>query len=426
MKYNVLVFPCGSEVGLEIFRALRYSTHVNLMGASSADDHGRFVFDNYSGSLPYIFDNQFIPLLNRLINDYKIDVIYPTMDSVSGYLFEHQNQLNCSVLGSSRRASTICLNKVKTYQELEGAVPLPRWSTLHSELNNFPLFVKPQTGYGSRNTHLASNQQSLTNILELYANTPFVFCEYLPGTEYTIDCFSSKKHDVCYVNVRERKRIRNGISVRTNNSDRQTKELYNYAKIISKKIGLEGAWFFQMKEDSNGHAKLLEVSCRLSGTSTISRAQGVNLPLLSIFQHFGIPVNIEPNNYYCELDRAFENKYQTNLNYNTVYVDLDDCIIIQGTVNTLLISFLYQSLNQNKTIVLVTRHAQDLKVTLNTYRIANVFDEIIHIKDKTPKSKVIKDPQSIFIDDSFQERQDVKRKLGIPVFAPDMVEVLLQ
>ena len=44
---NVLVFPCGSEIGLEIHNALKYSKDFNLFGGSSVDDHGKYVYKNY-------------------------------------------------------------------------------------------------------------------------------------------------------------------------------------------------------------------------------------------------------------------------------------------------------------------------------------------------------------------------------------------
>jgi hypothetical protein len=50
-KKKILVFPCGSEIGLEIYRAMRYSTHFTLAGASSVDDHGKFVYEEYYGGL---------------------------------------------------------------------------------------------------------------------------------------------------------------------------------------------------------------------------------------------------------------------------------------------------------------------------------------------------------------------------------------
>ena len=47
MTVNVLVFPCGSEIGLEIHAALRHAKDIRLHGASSVSDHGEFVYARY-------------------------------------------------------------------------------------------------------------------------------------------------------------------------------------------------------------------------------------------------------------------------------------------------------------------------------------------------------------------------------------------
>ena len=47
MKHvNVMVFPCGSEVGLELNNALKDVSFITLFGASSVPDHGKCVFEN--------------------------------------------------------------------------------------------------------------------------------------------------------------------------------------------------------------------------------------------------------------------------------------------------------------------------------------------------------------------------------------------
>lgn len=53
MKRNILVFPCGSEIGLNIYSPVRYSTYFHLIGASSVEDHGMFIYDDYIGNLPF-------------------------------------------------------------------------------------------------------------------------------------------------------------------------------------------------------------------------------------------------------------------------------------------------------------------------------------------------------------------------------------
>src|SRR5690606_12018933 len=114
----------------------------------------------------------------------------------------------------------------------------------------------------------------------------------------------------------------------------------NWAAAINQKLRPRGAWFFQAKLDHAGQPKLLEVATRFAGSSALQRGLGVNLPLLSAFDAFDWPVSIATNDYPIELDRALENRYRIRLDYQHIYVDLDDCLLIEGRVNTALLAFL--------------------------------------------------------------------------------------
>jgi hypothetical protein len=72
---NVLVFPCGSEIALEVHRSLSPQKDINLIGVSSVDDHGMFVFDTYVGGSPLIGDENFIKFFQDLVSEYNIDFI---------------------------------------------------------------------------------------------------------------------------------------------------------------------------------------------------------------------------------------------------------------------------------------------------------------------------------------------------------------
>jgi DNA-directed RNA polymerase delta subunit len=135
-------------------------------------------------------------------------------------------------------------------------------------------------------------------------------------------------------------------------------------------------------------------------------------------------VNIINNNYNVEIDRALENKFRLSLNFDEIYVDFDDCLIINNEINTSLVYFLYQALNQNKKIILLSKHDGDIESALKKCRLKDIFDEIIHLKKNDNKYKYIKNTRAIFIDDSFAERKEIKEKIGINVFAPDMIENL--
>src|SRR5665213_4206811 len=117
-KKNILVFPCGSEIALEIFRSLKYSTHFNLIGGSSTDDHGKYIYEDYIGGIPYITDENFIPVMKKIADDRNIDAIYPTMDAVIVELKKHEEELGCKVISADLAVVETCLSKSETYKQL--------------------------------------------------------------------------------------------------------------------------------------------------------------------------------------------------------------------------------------------------------------------------------------------------------------------
>src|SRR5690606_22880992 len=121
-----------------------------------------------------------------------------------------------------------------------------------------------------------------------------------------------------------------------------------------------------------------------------------------------------------------DNKYKLSIVYDTVYCDFDDCLIFGEKVNTQLVSFLYQSVNDGKKLILITKHVLDIHETLKTRRLTGLFDEIIHIDNVDCKYQYMTEKSAIFIDDSHKERKEVFEHLGIPVFAPDNVECLIK
>lgn len=422
---NILVFPCGSEIALEIYKALEYSIHFNLIGASSVKDHGEYIFKNYIPNLPFHNEKEFIPILKKIIKNYKIDAIYPAMDLVAYTLKQHENELECKVISSEEKTTKICSNKESIYNTLQNKVNTPKIFNSIDNIN-YPIFIKPSIGYGSRNVFLAKTIEDANNFLkEKESLGKFLLCEYLPNEEYTIDCFSNKKGELLYSQARQRARISNGISVNTYHVKKHQELFYKTARIINKELNLRGAWFFQMKEDKEGTPKLLEVATRLGGSSSLCRVKGINFPLLTLFDAFDIEVDILENSYDIELDRALSNKYKLTIEYSTIYIDYDDCILLKDTVNYKMISFLYKSINENKKIILITRHKGDIFLSLKKFRLDRIFDKIFHLKKEEKKSDYIEIKDSIFIDDSYKERADVSNIHKIPVFSPDMIEVFL-
>src|SRR5690606_4432212 len=107
-----------------------------------------------------------------------------------------------------------------------------------------------------------------------------------------------------------------------------------------------------------------------------------------------------------------------------VYIDFDDLLIVDGKVHPETIAFIYQCINKGIKAHLITRHKEVLEDSLRKYRLQNVFDEIIWVRDGEEKHSYIKEKDAIFIDDSFAERKKVRDVCNIPTFDNHMLEVL--
>lgn len=424
-KKNILVFPCGSEIALDIHSSVKYSTYFNLIGASSVNDHGKYIYDDYIGDIPYVNSPDFIPVLKRIVKEKNIDAIYPAMDTVITMCKTHENDLGCKVIASPAETTEICLSKKLTYETLKDTIDIPKiYNPSDIDLQNFPVFAKPIVGYSAKGTKKLNNQEEVNSYLRDKDNMLVV--EYLPGEEFTVDCFTDKNGKLLFSGARKRNRISNGISVNTFFVKEQLK-FKEIAEKINSKIKFRGAWFFQVKYNKDGKLVLLEIASRLGGSSLLSRAVGVNLALLSLFDAFDYEVKVLKNDYNVILDRALESKYKTDLEFDSVYCDYDDCLILdKEKVNLELVKFLFKCINEGKKIFLLSKHeGSDLIEELKRFRLFNLFDEIIHINHNDNKSHYIVSSNPIFIDDSNKERLNIKQSLNIPVFSPDMIDILI-
>ena len=125
------------------------------------------------------------------------------------------------------------------------------------------------------------------------------------------------------------------------------------------------------------------------------------------------------------LDRAHTPLYRHALKYEAVYVDFDDALVIHGRLNTLLVRVLYQCVNRNIPVILVSRHDGDLESALRKHKIDSLFDRVVHLRDGESKALAIEHKFAVFIDDSFRELTELEKVSGVTAMHPSAVELLL-
>lgn len=422
-RIKVIVFPGCTEIGLEIWKSLKDCKDITLYSAASVHGHAPYVFKNHF-IVPDISCNYWVDSLNKIIKKHCIDYIFPAYDDIIVALAENEHQLSAKIVSSPLSTCLITRSKRKTYEIFNHLIPVPKLFEDLSEIVSFPVFIKPDRGQGSQG---ARRVDDLHMLQTLKGNSDLIVSEYLNGKEYTIDCLSDREKGLLFCSGRERLRTRSGISMNSRPADRELQELFRgYADIISGELEFYGAWFFQVKQDADGNFKLLEIAPRISGAMATHRVLGVNFPLLSIYEQERVDFEIMTNNLEVELDRSLANRYKLNIDYDKVYVDLDDTIIVNGKLNTQLMRFLYQAINQDCRIILLTRTLSDVDRVLEKWRLKSCFDEVILLGKKEAKSDFINPEKAIFIDDSFSERKEVFDKHKISTFDCSMVEALIK
>ncbi len=426
VKWNVLIFPGGTEIGLEIGKSLGMCKEVNLVSASAKGfNHSEFFFKSNYIVDSVLDSSTFIDQLNDIIEAEDINYLIPANPIVIDSITDRRDELKCKVILAKNDLIKITRSKNRTYELLEDVIPMPKRYKSIEGIEEWPVHLKPNDSYGSQGTFVAYSSDEIESRYKNISN--IIIQEFLSGSEFTVDCFSDMNGRLLFAGPRIRERIRMGTTMHSFVPDESiTYVLENFAKAISKVIPLTGSWFFQVKADRDGSLKLLEVEARIAGTMCFNRVKGVNFPLLDVMQNAGYEVELLINNYNVVLDRALINRYNSNLIYDVVYVDLDDTIIIKEKINLTLIRFLYQCINEGIKLVLISKSLEEDKIAfLEKYRIKQLFDEFIWLKEQDSKSDYISEKNSIFIDDSFSQRMEVNRKKGVYTFDSSMIELLL-
>lgn len=130
---KVLVYPCGTEIGLEIYRSLCSSPHYKVYGGSSTYDHGRFLYKNHIDHLPMIKDDsreELILEFNQAIKKYGFDFIYPAMDGVLTVFSKYRGLLEPVVIAPEKKTAEITRSKRKTYQLFRGCFQFRKYMKL--------------------------------------------------------------------------------------------------------------------------------------------------------------------------------------------------------------------------------------------------------------------------------------------------------
>lgn len=418
MKKRVLVLNCGTLASTDINMALRYNDEFEIWGASTNKNHGIYVYKNYIDDIPNISNPDFIKILNKKIEEYNFKFILAPHEDLALFLQENKEKINACIVCSNYETSLICRYKSKTYEKMKKYDFIPKVYK-KEEVKTYPVFCKKDTDQGARHAYKIENK----NQLEIYAKDDMIICEYLSGEEVTIDCFTDKNKKLLFCNPRAADRILAGIDVHARRIA-LTDEIKYIAESLNKEIEFRGYWFFQIKKAVDGKYKLLEISTRLPGSFSLSRCLDVNLPLMALKDFDGQDVELTFNNIEIEADKQFFGKYKLGIEYNSVFIDFETCFEIMDNIDAFFMMYLYQCLNKNIEIDLITQNKEKMEKYLIKNKIdRNIFKNIFEISRE--KIKDVLTEKSIFLSNDDNLKNILRKEIKEYCFSNNIIEALI-
>jgi len=414
---RVLLAPGTTGIAKEIFNSLLACKDIELYGCgfdlieAQEMKYRKFFYVPQPES-----SGQVLNAITSIAKNSDIDAIFICHDEwlreVS--ITKLPSGISNKVVNLPNNESLHLLSKRETYKNLTGRIYTPTTYDSVGTLTKYPLFLKPDRGQGSRGAKIINSLSDLNGITitdSSIIRTEFLLCEFLPGEEFTIDCFSNNSSQLLYTLARKRVVVSDGIASETHAI--RLPEVSGWLEEISEYFKLSGAWFAQFKRSHRGDLKLLEVGIRVAGASGINRALGVNLALMSLYQFLGQPIEVI-NQYHDAIYWQKLNTVKVDFNFKNVYMDFDDTITNKQEFNSRVVQAIYDLHCRGARIEILTRSKVPIESLLVSAGINHLISKINYFNDDSPKSSKIDGNQNfLFVDDSFKERKAVFNKFGL-------------
>ena len=281
-KINILLSGAGGPAAIGAIKSLRLVHPDGGIKIVAVDSNPLSVGFHLADSfhvVPQADDEMFMDEVYTIIDVEEINLIMPTGGFDILPLSLHKDWLNetgATCFFSDYPVVKVCDSKYKFYKKLEGKFPIPTYTLHHNVGGDFPVFVKPDSGKGSRDTYLCRSESSVMHIMAQKEN--MLVCEYLPGKEYTIDVLSDLNGKAICAVPRERIETKAGIS--SKGRVENNKEIQDICMSLAEYLGLKGPSCMQMKEDKDGKLKFIEANPRMGGGTIMATLAGVNIPYL--------------------------------------------------------------------------------------------------------------------------------------------------
>ncbi|MDE1162230.1 MAG: ATP-grasp domain-containing protein [Acidobacteriaceae bacterium] len=295
---RILITGAGGPSAISVWKSLGTSNELHMadMDVCAA---GLYLVPHAQRLLvPRGDDPRLISVLLAECEARGIELLLPTVDSelVPVALARAEfAAIGVKLALPSAEALMLCRDKHALLTALATEVPVPESVVLDANtvtsLLTFPRFAKPRASAGSRGTVEVKNAEELE---ALPKDGSYLLQELLQGAEYSVDVYTRGDGVAIAAVPRERMKIDSGIAITA-----RTVHLPEASDIAIRAARAAGVLYManvQLKRNSVGELKLLEINPRFPGTLPLTARAGVDIPALMLAEIAGeaMPAELLP------------------------------------------------------------------------------------------------------------------------------------
>ncbi len=315
MKKNILITSIGGHFSHDLIRSLKSDKSVYIIGTDINYTNNSYYIDKFlKVPDPRKDSNKFIINLLNICKKYKINFVLPCSENeciIVSKLSKKFKKLKIKTSVSDYEIVKKLVDKHNLFKFLdEKKINVGMWNKINTieELNTiakklgYPkkkLVLKPRKGSGSKGVIILDSRKinfeylltdkkrfcgtgSITALKsEIKKNKRNIFnymiMPYYNKKTFDVDCLAKDgEMKLCVPRLRI---YQNPLSP-TNEGCMiiNEKSIQNYCRKIIKVLNIDGVCDFDIILKNNKEPKIIDASCRLSGSATASLAAGINIP----------------------------------------------------------------------------------------------------------------------------------------------------
>jgi carbamoyl-phosphate synthase large subunit len=286
----VLIPGAGGDAGIGAIKSLRLAGYRGRIVATDADplSPGLELADAAT-VLPPVAAPDFFDRAIEFIRAEEVEVVLPTSGFDTPVYANHEGELHAvgvTAIGCGPYVMETCMDKWRFYERVRDEFPVPATYREPPDDIEFPCFVKPVRGKGSRGVAVCHDRAALDHWLR--ESDDLLVQEYLPGQEYSVDVLADLDGRPLVAVPRVRLAVKEGISVR--GQVIHDEEIQDLCLRLAAALHVKGAVCMQLRRDTAGAPRFIEVNPRMGGGTMFTALAGVNMPALCLALAGGRPL----------------------------------------------------------------------------------------------------------------------------------------